>query len=57
MRLLRTFEEFLEEGIVMGRSPDLARAKSLVEESEKKRGFLGEMLSKIQSVYIKPRPA
>ena len=47
MRALRTFEEFLEEGIVRRRSPDSARARSLIDESERRRKFLGEMLSRI----------
>ena len=47
MRALRTFEQFLEEGIVRRRSPDSARARSLIDESERRRKFLGEMLSRI----------
>lgn len=34
---LRSFEEFLKEGIVKRQRVDISRAKSLVQESEKKK--------------------
>lgn len=47
MRLLRPFEEFLKDGTVRKRSPDTGRARSLIEESERRSRFLGEMLDKM----------
>lgn len=47
MRPLKLFEEFIESGIVRKRIPDVARARSLIEEAEKRRKFLNEMLDKI----------
>ncbi|MBU2562526.1 MAG: hypothetical protein KKF68_02610 [Nanoarchaeota archaeon] len=47
MRPLKNFEEFVSEGIINKRHPDLARAKSLIEESEKRKEFLNEILIKI----------
>lgn len=47
MRSLKTFNEFLKEGIIIRRSPDVARAKSLIEEAEKRKKFLEELIKKI----------
>lgn len=47
MRLLKTFEEFLSEGIVKKVTPDKERAKSLFSESERKMRSLKEQLQKI----------
>ena len=47
MRILRQFEEFLEDGTVRKRSPNIPRARSLMEESMKRREFLGQMMDKI----------
>lgn len=47
MRPLKPFGEFLETGTVRKRAPDTARARSLIEEAEKRRRFLNEMLDKI----------
>lgn len=47
MRPLKLFEEFLESGTVRKRAPDIARARSLIDEAEKRRKFLAEMLDKI----------
>ena len=47
MRVLKTFEEFLDKGIVRRRKPDIARAKSLDQEAKRRKYFLGEMLNKI----------
>lgn len=48
MRPLKAFDEFLKEGIVRRRSPDIARAKSLAEEADRRKEFLGVMLDKIR---------
>jgi hypothetical protein len=40
MNNLRSFEEFLTEGIVKRLRTDIPRAKSLVEEAEKRKAFL-----------------
>ena len=47
MRPLKDFDEFLKEGIVRKRTPDMPRARSLIEEAEKRNKFLNEILSKI----------
>jgi len=47
MRPLRTFEEFLEEGTITTRTPDIARAKSLKEEARKRMLFLKELNQKL----------
>lgn len=47
MRPLRSFEEYLKEGIVKKRTPDIARSKSLIEEAEKRNKFLKEINNKI----------
>lgn len=47
MRVLKPFEEFLEAGIVKRRTPDISRARSLLEEAEKRQKFLDEINEKI----------
>lgn len=47
MKPLRKFEEFVKEGIIVKRSADINRAKSLIEEVERRKIFLKEMLKKI----------
>ncbi len=47
MRILKSFEEFLEVGIVKRRTPDISRARSLLEEAEKRHKFLDEVTTKI----------
>ena len=47
MRPLKFFDEFLESGTVIKRIPDAARARSLIDEAEKRRKFLAELLNKI----------
>ncbi len=47
MRPLRKFEEFLEEGIVKRQRTDISRAANLVQEAEKRRRFLKDILSKL----------
>ena len=47
MRPLKNFNEFLKEGIVKKRSPNQARANSLVGEAEKRMKFVSEIMNKI----------
>ena len=47
MRPLKNFEEFLRHGVVKRRTPDLIRAKSLINEAEKRKKFLGKLSIKI----------
>src|SRR3989344_3402848 len=48
MRLLKTFEEFLSEGIAGKRTADKARAESLVSEAKERKKFLDELSAKIK---------
>ena len=47
MKPLRKFEEFVKEGIIIKRTADINRAKSLVEEVNKRKKFLSELREKI----------
>ncbi len=47
MNPLKTFEEFLKEGIVKIQQPDFIRAKFLVKESEEQLSFVKEIAQKI----------
>lgn len=47
MRPVRTFKEYLEEGVVKKQSQDFSRARSLVKESENSYRFLKEVIGKI----------
>jgi len=47
MRPLKDFDEFLKESVVRKRTPDMPRARSLIEEAEKRNKFLNEILNKI----------
>ena len=47
MRPLKTFDEFLEKGIMKKRTPDIARANSLLKEAKKRKKFLHELFKKI----------
>ena len=47
MNPLRSFEEFLGSGTVKRQRADIPRSKSLAEEAEKRKAFLGVMGSKI----------
>ena len=47
MKPLRKFEEFLEEGIVKRQRSDISRATDLIQEADKRRRFLKEILSKL----------
>ena len=48
MTPLRSFEDFIREGVVNKKRTDLSRANSLIEEAEKRFNFLKEMLTKIK---------
>lgn len=47
MRIVKKFEEFIEEGIVKTISPDLQRSENLLEESKKKFALLQNNISKL----------
>lgn len=47
MKPLKEFQEFMDLGIVRKRIKDLPRARSLLEESEKRKKFLYEVSDKI----------
>ncbi len=47
MNPLRRFEEFIESGIVRKRTPDAARARSLIEEAEKRKTFIMDVSEKV----------
>lgn len=47
MKPLRKFEEFVKEGIIVKRTADINRAKSLIEEGKRRKIFLKEMCEKI----------
>ena len=47
MNPLRMFKEFLGEGIVRKKTPDIPRARSLIKEAERRRKFLKEISEKI----------
>ena len=45
---MKKFEEFITEGIVSKRSPNMNRVKSLIEEAEKRSIFLEELKRKVK---------
>ena len=47
MSPLRDFSEFIDDGIVRKQRVDISRARSLIEEAEKRKTFLNEMITKI----------
>lgn len=47
MKPLRKFEDFVKEGIIVKRTVDINRAKSLLEEVKRRKGFLKDMCEKI----------
>lgn len=47
MKPLKSFKEYLEEGIAKKQTPDFSRARSLIKESEKSYKMLREILVKI----------
>ncbi len=48
MRPLERFEEFLRYGIVERKTPNAARARSLIGEAEKRKKFLDELNIKLK---------
>ncbi|MEM4398114.1 MAG: hypothetical protein QW757_05845, partial [Candidatus Woesearchaeota archaeon] len=44
---LKTFEDFIKEGIVKKITPDIERAKNLILESERKQKVMNEMIKNI----------
>ncbi len=47
MNLSKSFEEFLEEGIIKRQRQDQSRAQSLIEEAQSRKTFLKEITTKI----------
>jgi uncharacterized protein (UPF0332 family) len=47
MRILKSFEEYLKEGIVKTTTINIERAKSLIEQSERKLRSLNDNLKKV----------
>lgn len=45
---MKSFEEYLSEGIIKKISPDIEIAENLVQESESKRSFLKMLVEKIE---------
>ena len=45
---MKTFEQYLKQGIVIKITPDRNRAASLVEEAKKRKAFLEQVINKIQ---------
>lgn len=48
MNPLKSFEEFLNEGIIKKQRLDISRASSLRQEAEKRKSFLNVMVDKIK---------
>lgn len=48
MMPLKTFDEFLKIGVARKANSDALRAASLIEESERRKKFLGHILGKIE---------
>ncbi|MBI2207875.1 hypothetical protein HYU50_00090 [Candidatus Woesearchaeota archaeon] len=44
MRPLKSFKEYVEEGVVRKQSPDFSRARSLIKESEGSYNFLMDII-------------
>ncbi|MGE0793454.1 MAG: HEPN domain-containing protein [Candidatus Woesearchaeota archaeon] len=47
MKVVKKFEEFIDEGIVKRISPDINRSENLLQESEKKYKLLNNNISKL----------
>lgn len=45
---LRTFEEFVKDAVIFRVTPNRVRANSLIEEAEKRKRFVKELLEKIK---------
>lgn len=54
MRNLKSFKEFLKEGIIKKQSPDIERAKSLIKESKDKLNFYEKLNSKLGFKELSP---
>ena len=48
MRPLKNFEDYLKLGIIKKITPNIARAKSLIEEAKKRKKFIEEVFEKIR---------
>ncbi len=48
MRAIKSFDEFINQGIVKKQTPDRSRAKFLIKESEQNYSFLLELLQKFE---------
>lgn len=48
MKAVKSFEDFIKEGVVKKQSPDKSRAEFLVKESERSYLFLAYMLKKLE---------
>lgn len=48
MKSVKMFSEYLKEGIVTKRMPDMTRARSLMKESEKSYNFLKTVVEKVR---------
>ncbi len=46
MKSLKTFEEFVKKGVVKKQSPNLERAKSLMNEAIRKKDFFDKVIKK-----------
>jgi hypothetical protein len=44
MRIVKDFNEFIEEGVVRKQTPDISRARFLFKESEKSFSFLNDIV-------------
>ncbi|MBU0979240.1 MAG: hypothetical protein KJ709_00405 [Nanoarchaeota archaeon] len=47
MRPLKSFEEFIEQGTIRKSSPNKSRARSLINESQKRKRFIDQAISKM----------
>jgi len=47
MRTLRKFEDFIKQGVIKKKHPDKDRAKSLIEESDRKFKSMKKILNKV----------
>jgi hypothetical protein len=54
MRVLKRFEEFAKDGIVKKQTPDIERAKSLIQESKEKLEFYEKLKSSLGFEELSP---
>ena len=52
MRAIKKFEEFIKQNIVKKQSPDVSRAKFLIQESERSYNILLDLQKKIELTYL-----